>query len=263
MKKYLLTGLLLLVIVFAFAERKALVISNWNYPNELLKSPKTDADSIGAALEGVGFNITRLNNANLASMQAAIDTLAIHLSDEDEVVVYFSGHGTSYKNINYLVPAGVDLSSQLTLENACYSLSTLSNKIKIAKTSILIVEASRIWVSPEIELTSHKTFVSMKSASPNQVIIFSCHPGYTVPNYTAAKSVFSMAMAHYIATSEEGLNSFFPVLCNEVMQQTDYQQKPWISGTLKKDFLFNTNIQKGMWKNPSPRPKIGGGSLSW
>ncbi len=28
MKKYLITGLLLLVIVFAFAERKALVIAN-------------------------------------------------------------------------------------------------------------------------------------------------------------------------------------------------------------------------------------------
>ena len=59
MKKYLITGLLLLVIVFAFAERKALVIANWNYPNAVLKSPKADADSITAALEGVNFNITR------------------------------------------------------------------------------------------------------------------------------------------------------------------------------------------------------------
>ena len=263
MKKYLITGLLLLVIVFAFAERKALVIANWNYPNAVLKSPKTDADSIAAALEGVNFNITRVNNASFLSMKSAIDTLTSHLSSEDEVVFYFSGHGTNYKNINYLVPAGVNLASQLTIDNACYSLSAISNKLKNAKTSIVIVEASRIWGNPESKASNPKTFVSMKSASPNQVIIFSCQPGKTVQNSALTKSVFSMAMARYIATAEVGLNEFFPALSNEIMQKTGNIQKPWISGTLKNDFIFNTNLQKGIWKTPSTRPKIGGGSLSW
>jgi uncharacterized caspase-like protein len=263
MKKYLITGLLLLVIVFAFAERKALVIANWNYPNAVLKSPKADADSIAAALEGVNFNITRLNNANLNSMKSAIDTLAAHLSSEDEVVFYFSGHGTNYKNVNYLVPAGVNLASQLTIDNNCYSLSALSNKLKNAKTSIIIVEASKIWGIPDGKATNPKTFVSMKSATPKQVIIFSSQPGKIVQNSNLTKSVFSMAMAKYIATSEVGLNEFFPVLSNEIMQKTGNAQKPWISGTLSNDFIFNTNLQKGMWKSPSPRPKIGGGSLSW
>lgn len=263
MKKLLIIGMLMLLITCAFAERKALVIANWNYANTVLKSPSADADSMQKALVDFGFNVKRFNNLNLASLGAVIDSFAVKVKSVDEVVVYYSGHGANLNSINYLAPANVNLSNAQTYAKTCYNLGTLASKVKAAKTSIIVVEASKMWAPTGSKSGVPKSFTTMKAASANQMIIFSAEPGKAVHSSSLSYSLFTSALISKINGTETGINQFMPVMIGEMDRSTNSLQKPWFSGQLKTDFFFLTSEIKSMWKRMDTMEIEGGGSLSW
>jgi len=263
MKKLLIISMLLLAITCAFAERKALVIANWNYANATLKSPSADADSMQKALVDFGFNVKRFNNLNLAALSAVIDSFAVKVKSTDEVVVYYSGHGANTNSINYIAPANVNLADTKTYAKTLYNLGTLAGKVKGAKISILVVEASRVWAPVGSKSGVPKSFASMKAASANQTIIFSTEPGKAVQNSSLSYSLFTNALISKIYATEAGINQIFPSLAAEMDKSTNSLQHPWFSGPLKNDFHFINNDIKAMWKRLNPIKYEGGGSLSW
>lgn len=263
MKKILILGLLLLVICAAFAERKALVMANWTYPNANLSSPKADADTLSAILTSLGFRVTRFNNLSISDFKTAIDTFAVQTKATDEVVVYYSGHGIKFNNNNYMVPSGTDLGKTQLFNKTSYNIGSMAAKLKHAKTSILIVEASRTWAPSGIKTPVPLSFAPISNSNPNQLIILSAEPGQTVQNSNLPLSLFSSALVRYLATSETGINAFFPQLSSEVLKKSNNLQKPFKTGSLQIDFKFNTNTQKGSWKGLNPMEIEGGGSISW
>jgi len=263
MKKILILGLLLLIITAAFAERKALVMANWTYPNANLSSPKADADTVSATLTSLGFSVTRFNNLSITDFKTAIDTFAVKTKATDEVVVYYSGHGIKYNNNNYMVPSGTDLGKPQLYNKTSYNIGSMADKLKHAKTSILIIEASRSWAPTGIKSPVPLSFAPLSNSNPNQLVILSAEPGQVVQNSNLPLSLFSSALVRYMATSETGINAFFPALSSEIMKNTNNLQKPFKTGTLQNDFKFNTNTLKGMWKGMNPMEIEGGGSISW
>ncbi|MDY0152756.1 MAG: caspase family protein [Candidatus Cloacimonas sp.] len=261
MRKLLVIFVLLLALTSAFAERKALVIANSKYDKVSLNSPLADADSMQTALRLMGFNVTRFNNLTLPKMIAAIDTFSVHLKATDNVVVYYSGLGTSSKELNYLVPAGENL-SVIGEKNVFYSVNTLATKTKKAKTSILILEASRPWSPTGGKSTSHP-FVAMVSAAPNQAILFAAQPGKSIQNANLANSLFTETLLKQISSSDLGFNVLFGKMATAINLSTRTAQKPWMSNNLAEDFFFIDNQIKGMWKGINPMHIEGGGSISW
>lgn len=261
MRKLLVICVLLLALTSAFAERKALVIANFNYAKVSLNSPQADADSMQTALQLMGFSVSRFNNLTLPKMMAAIDTFSVHLKATDNVVVYYSGFGTNSKELNYLIPAGGN-PSIIGEKNVFYNVSTLAAKTKMAKTSILILEASRPWPLDSGKSTSHP-FVSMVSASPNQVILFAAQPGKVIQNSKLERSLFTQTLLKQITSSDKGFNELFAKTATAVNQSTKTVQKPWMSNNLAPDFFFIDNQIKGMWKGINPMHIEGGGSISW
>jgi hypothetical protein len=87
--------------------RLALVIGNSDYTNFApLPGSKLDADRMEATLKGLGFEVTRVRN-----MESPIEfeTLVVlpfkaKINEGDFVVVYYSGHGFSYMQHNWIVP---------------------------------------------------------------------------------------------------------------------------------------------------------------
>ena len=264
MKKAIIICLMLLLIATAFAERKALVMANWLYPNANLTSPKADADTVGAILSSLGFSVTRFNNLSIADFKTAIDTFAVKTKATDEVVVYYSGHGVKYNNNSYMVPSGTDIGKTQIFNKTSYNIASMADKLRQAKTSLIILEASRPWAPTGSKTPVNLSFSAITTSNPNQLIIMSAEPGKTIQDSTLSPSLFTSVLVRYMAESEDGINAFFPELSNVVLQNSNNLQKPWKSGTLKTDFKFNPNQIKGMWKNYSPMKEIeGGGSISW
>lgn len=78
----------------------ALVIGNNNYTQyPLLKTAVNDAKSVAAVLSNkYGFRTTTLVNANRFMILAALNRLSKKLSEKDNLLVYYAGHGELAKN---------------------------------------------------------------------------------------------------------------------------------------------------------------------
>lgn len=262
MKKFMILSLMLVMICSVFAERKALVIANANYSIVSLKSPVADASDMDAALRSVGFNVSRYNNVKKAEMNNAIWAFVASLSPEDEVVFYFSGHGLNYDHANYIVPAGTNLSSKLKYNKISYNLNTLSQQLSKAKTSIMILEASRVW-APDGKRAIAKSFDAMTAVDSTQTIVMSQQPGHQIYNSNMSKSLFTQAFIKTLSENEDGFNLLMPKVIEEVRTHSNALQTPWLSNNLKEDFFFKISGSKWRFKAWDIQDIEGGGSISW
>jgi tetratricopeptide (TPR) repeat protein len=124
--------------------RVALVIGNGDYKFGHLDGAPKDAADMALALRKLGFAVIEELDLPLAEMRAAFDRFVHRAKDADVALVYYSGHGGEYKNINYLVPIQSDL---LESDWGFYQYLNLQESVDIlktvARTRILIVDACR------------------------------------------------------------------------------------------------------------------------
>lgn len=85
-----------------FGKYYALFIANNKYEKlDDLKTPKNDADAIGDILKNqYGFTVTRLDNANRYTILSALNTLRRELTETDNLLIYYAGHGEYDKTNN-------------------------------------------------------------------------------------------------------------------------------------------------------------------
>src|SRR5438128_1626488 len=87
--------------------KRALVLGNGAYQGDfLLKSPKSDAESVAFALGNLHFNVTLGVDLALDGMNVLIDEFVKSLDADRPYVTlfYYSGHGLQYQEENFLVP---------------------------------------------------------------------------------------------------------------------------------------------------------------
>jgi len=100
---------------------QALIIGNEAYKKRpALQTPASDADSIGAALAAIGFEVHVCKNLNSSEMIQAIFEYKNHLSPNAISLFYYAGHGAISSNRSVLFgvennPA-VDPRSQITVD---------------------------------------------------------------------------------------------------------------------------------------------------
>ncbi|HNX36771.1 MAG TPA: caspase family protein [Candidatus Cloacimonadota bacterium] len=263
MKRWFTLGLIMIMALSLFAERKALVIANSNYDRVTLNSPINDATNMESALTGLGFSVSRYNNLRLAAMVSAVDSFATTITANDDVVVYFAGHGTAYDGVNYLCPAGMNLSTSQSYKKTAYNLNTLAAKTKIARTSMLVIEASKQW-TPDGTKAIAKPFAKMLATAPTkQVIVFSARPDKIVLNSYEEKSIFTTTFIKNITESDLNFNLMMQGVITEVATQTKGLQVPWVSGVMTTEFIFNPLDSKWRFKSFDLWDTEGGGSISW
>lgn len=86
--------------------RRALVIGNNDY-EELadLNKAEGDAVSLQATLEELGFTVTLKRNISARDFDDAVDEFVDGLERGDVAFFFFAGHGVSYQQRNFLLPA--------------------------------------------------------------------------------------------------------------------------------------------------------------
>ncbi len=131
------------------ARKLALVIGINNY-KEVPKLEKAvgDAEAVGQALSGLGFQVTTALDMDRRNLNLALSKLYASIEPGDTVLVHYSGHGVQIENDNYLLPADVpapeDGNAEL-LKSESLRLLTLVDTIteKGAGATILIIDACR------------------------------------------------------------------------------------------------------------------------
>src|SRR4051812_36057466 len=94
----------------ALAEpRVALVIGNSKYGGDLpkLTNPANDAELMAATLKKLGFEVVKVQDADLNQMKRAISDFGTKLTNAGGTAVglfYYAGHGIQVAGNNYLIP---------------------------------------------------------------------------------------------------------------------------------------------------------------
>lgn len=96
------------------AQRLALLIGNGAYDEKIgrLTNPINDIELLAAALEKLGFKVTKVPNANSSTMHRAVREHANKVRTAGSGTInffYYSGHGAvnADTNINYVIPVNV------------------------------------------------------------------------------------------------------------------------------------------------------------
>ena len=91
----------------AVAAKRALVIGNDDYVHANwpdLTRARSDAKAISSALENAGFDVTLRMDRDRQAMLADMREFIRGVGRNDEVVLFFSGHGLRLDGRNYLAP---------------------------------------------------------------------------------------------------------------------------------------------------------------
>ena len=126
--------------------RLALVIGNGDYPNAPLRNPVNDARDFAAALGDSGFDIIRLENANLRQLRTALRDFGDRLKKQGGVgLFYFAGHGMQLKGRNYLMPVGAQIEREDEIEFGSLDANQVLEKLDAAgnRFNIVILDACR------------------------------------------------------------------------------------------------------------------------
>jgi hypothetical protein len=99
---------------YQFGRFYALVIGDEQYQKiESLKTPINDADEVSSLLQSrYGFKVTQLRNADNIAIMEAINNLNSVLTEADNLLIYYAGHGSRTKAVGletgYWLPVNAD-----------------------------------------------------------------------------------------------------------------------------------------------------------
>lgn len=128
----------------AHAKRVALVIGNDNYQfTEKLVNAGNDANAMAQALQAAGFAVTRYRDLPRERLFKAVDSFVQGVAKDDEVVVFFSGHGVQIEAAPYLLPTDIkaDTARQVTRDGL--ALDALVGDLSKARFTLVVVDACR------------------------------------------------------------------------------------------------------------------------
>lgn len=240
----------------AMAEaRVALVIGNARYATGALANPRNDAELMARTLQGVGFKVKTLLDADQITMKRAMVEFGRELRDSDTVgLFYYAGHGVQVDGENYLVPVGADIrdAREVAVEGVAASeflkiMQRSPNRINIA-----IFDACRNNPFGSLSRSASRGLARV-DAPAGTIIAYATAPGDVALDGTGENSPYTLALADAMATSGITIEDAFKRARRQVLASTGEKQTPWESSSLTGDFYFK----------PGPRvaPDNPGGSL--
>ena len=126
--------LVLLIAVCAFVpalfaqseKRVALVIGHADYQYvKALDNPANDANDMAASLSELGFSVTKLVNADFASMEKARRDFASDAQGAQLRLFYYAGHGVQSEGNNWLLPVDADVKEDYELKTKAFLAQSL------------------------------------------------------------------------------------------------------------------------------------------
>lgn len=224
----------------AVAARKvALVIGNGSYRSAPLKNPVNDAESITKTLQNLGFTVIKKTNADKPEMESAIENFHNRLRSSSVGLFFYAGHGMQINGRNYLIPTGIQISSEADVKYKAVEAGWVLGKMKDAGNhlNIIILDACRDNPFARSFRTTRKGLARM-DAPKGAIIAYSTSPGEVAMDGKGANSPYTRAILENINTPGLPIELFFKNVRKNVDSLTSGQQTPWEATSLLGDFYF-------------------------
>lgn len=223
--------------------RLALIIGNENYTNLApLPSARADAEQMRDRLEQLGFDVTSFHPDVRTSHDFQSDQILgdfrrkIH--EGDLVVVYYSGHGFSYGQFNYLVPTEMPLTVPANkVGKFAVSVDAVESLLASHSPGLIMffVDACRTIGGFVVNNGQGQNVIDKGPAAQrdnkvgtNSVIFYATKAGMPADGSSAAgqPSAFTKALVRHINTEGRPFNAVFSRVAAEVRVSTSDTQVP-------------------------------------
>ena len=227
-------------MIIAAERRTALVIGNAAYGEVgVLRNPVNDATDMDAALRQLGFAVTLLRDADLRTMQEAIETFLRQLRQGGAGLFYFAGHGMQVHGENYLIPLRARINREQDAPYEAVPVGRILGGMEDANNqlNLLILDACRD--NPYArQWRSSQRGLAVTQAARGSLIAYSTAPGAVASDGSERNGVYTSYLLKHLSTPGLSVEQMFKKVRGGVVEATKGKQTPWESSSLIGDFTF-------------------------
>jgi hypothetical protein len=219
--------------------RVALVIGNASYSSvPKLINPTNDAREVTRALQATGFEVIRLENADLRQMQDAVRSFGNRLGKNDVGLFYFSGHGVQVKGKNYLIPVRENIKQSFEVPSGAIDADLVLATMENAKNNlnIMILDACRSPFPGEARSLSRG--LATLDAAKGTLIAYATAPGKEALDGQGNNSPYTKHLVRALQQKGLPIEQVFKQVRIAVVEETKGNQVPWENSSIMGDFYF-------------------------
>ena len=248
--------------------RRALVIGNDNYLSiSTLDNARNDARSVATALATLEFEVSSHTDLSYTAMVNAVDTFVDGLGTNDDVVVFYAGHGVQVQRVgNFLLPIDVSVGNANRLERTAYSLDQLTAQLgdSNARFTLVIVDACRD--NPFLGRSASTGFASVEAAK-GQMVVFSSSKNQTALDRLSRtdpnrNSVFTRELLKVLQQPELSIGEAMQVLQERVERlaaSVGKEQRPAIYSEVRGRYFLHpqgSSVAAASGRSPDPEMEL-------
>lgn len=248
------------------AQRLALVVGNDAYQNiTKLRNARNDAQAVAKELEAAGFKVTRVFDATRASFNDQLDGFVRKIEKGDDVVFFFSGHGSQPPLRGpYLLPVDIKVSERsITADGQSLELLLAELGAK-SRFTLAIIDACRndpfretstgrsMVAGSNLALEAPRGTVVMMAASKGQEALDRLGNGDAVPNGVFTRELIKSIRQRGITANDMLRKVRFSVI--NLAKSVNHEQWPAIMDDSSADFYFYPPNGAAPFSPPAPTP---------
>jgi uncharacterized caspase-like protein len=222
----------------AAEQRTALVIGNGSYSSGPLKNPVNDAADMAATLKRLGFNVNLKKNANLETMEEAIEDFGNRLKRGGVGLFYYAGHGVQVNGVNYLIPIGAKINKESDVRFKAFDAGRILAEMENANNglNIVLLDACRDNPFSKSFRSASRGLAIVSNAPTGTFISYSTSPGQVARDGEGRNSPYTNSLLQYMQEPGVPIGNVFMKVRGKVKKETG--QVPWELSSLEGDFYF-------------------------
>ena len=244
----LMTGLLAFGLLPAqAAQRVALVIGNAAYVHApRLANPLNDAADISAAFARLDFEVTKIENADYATLRQGLMAFTRQASAAELAVVFYAGHGIEVDQRNFLVPVDARLASDQDVEFEAVPLDLVMRSVARASgLRLVILDACRdnpFAVSMQRQGATRAIGRGLARVEPtgDTLVAYASKEGTVASDGHGRNSPFSSALLSHLEEPGLEVGFMFRKVRDAVLSSTGGRQEPFVYGSLSSEGVYLT-----------------------
>ncbi|MCW0236559.1 MAG: caspase family protein [Ferrovibrio sp.] len=237
----------------ASGQRLALVIGNNAYSDGVLKNPINDARAMAATLRDLGFEVSKLENADRSSMQRAVVEFGRKLNENTVGLFYFAGHGMQVRGSNYLIPVKASIQSEDEVEVDGVDVAYVMARMATAKNQFNIVILDACRNNPfQRSFRSVSNGLAAISAPTGTLIAYATAPGSVASDGDASNGIYTSELVQAMRRPGISMEEAFKQARGGVIARTQGKQTPWESSSVVGHFSFKPGDQVSALSGGAP-----------
>jgi hypothetical protein len=222
----------------------ALVVGNSKYQWEAsLPNVRRDTPEIVRAFQALGLKTEFVQDAGKNALQQALERFAAAARGAKLAVFYFAGHGATWENESYIVPADADLADPRTVASLTPVHAVIAS-LKEAANRFLVFDSCRNnpadgWKQREAAMSRSRETnqAALAAREPNTLVLYSTAPGrIALDGPPGDYSPFAAALLREIDSESVDLQALPIRLRRRLLIATTARQVLWDHNTYQQPF---------------------------